>query len=249
MSATSSTLNSNLWAVIPAAGVGKRMQSDIPKQYLKLQGRTVLEQTVHRLSVITEIKKIIIAVSEGDPYWSEQQFDVPQSIVRADGGNERCHSVLNALQSIQAQGAASNDWVLVHDAARPCVRRVDIEALIKTITTNGQGGLLAMPVRDTMKQADSNQCVEQTVDRSKLWHALTPQMFRLGELQAALQAALNDGYLVTDEASAMEHAGHHPLLVEGHGDNIKITRPEDLALAQFYLQHQDTEMQTLDDGG
>ena len=121
--------------------------------------------------------------------------------------------------------------------------------LIDTVTAKEQGGLLAMPVRDTMKQSDTDQCVAKTVERSNLWHALTPQMFRLGELKMALTQALADGYLVTDEASAMEHAGFHPLLIEGHGDNIKITRPEDLALAEFYLQHQETIATVMDDGG
>ena len=157
--------------------------------------------------------------------------------------------MLNALHALQKHGAAADDWVLVHDAARPCVRQADIESLIRTVTTSDQGGLLAMPVRDTMKLANNNHCVEQTIDRTKLWHALTPQMFRLQELQTALTKALEDGYLVTDEASAMEHAGYHPLLIEAHSDNIKITRPEDLALAEFYLQNQDKETQTLDDGG
>ncbi|MFO7603188.1 MAG: 2-C-methyl-D-erythritol 4-phosphate cytidylyltransferase [Gammaproteobacteria bacterium] len=240
--------NLNLWAVIPAAGVGRRMHTATPKQYLQLQGRTVLEQTVHRLAAVTSICGIAIAVNERDPYWSQQQFDVPQRIFRAPGGAERCHSVLNALQVVQAHGAAADDWVLVHDAARPCVRCTDIVSLIEQVRADGQGGLLAMPVHDTMKQADAQQRVARTVERSGLWHALTPQMFRLGELHDALVAALDEGYLVTDEASAMEHAGHHPLLVEGHGDNIKITRPEDLALAEFYLQHQLDMTTVMDDG-
>ena len=237
------------WAIIPAAGVGKRMQSKIPKQYLQLQGRTILEQTIHRLAIIPQINAIVIAVSEDDAYWSEQQFDIPQRVVRASGGKERCHSVLNALHTLEEQGAAANDWVLVHDAARPCVRHEDIQSLISIVTDEGQGGLLAIPVRDTMKQADDHQCAKKTVDRAHLWHALTPQMFRLEELKTALTTAMGDGFLVTDEASAMEHAGYHPLLVEGHGDNIKITRPEDLALAEFYLQRQSSETLTMDDGG
>jgi len=237
------------WAVIPAAGVGRRMQSAIPKQYLKLQGRTVLEQAVHRLAAVPRIEAMVIAVATEDPYWPKQRFDVLPRVMRAPGGNERCHSVLNALSVLKEYGAAAEDWVLVHDAARPCVRRQDIEDLIEKVSANTHGGLLAIPVQDTMKLMDERQCVAQTVDRNQLWHALTPQMFRLQELQTAILAALNDDYLVTDEASAMEHAGYHPLLVEGRGDNIKITRPEDLALAEFYLQNQGNEMQTLDDGG
>lgn len=249
MSTTPTPVKNSLWAVIPAAGVGKRMQSDIPKQYLKLKGRTVLEQTTHQLAGITDIRAIAIAVTDEDPFWSNQQFDIPQRIIRASGGEERCHSVLNGLSALEENGAGHADWVLVHDAARPCVRQVDLYALISQVITKGEGGLLSIPVRDTMKQADNDQCVEQTINRSRLWHALTPQMFRLGELKLALIKALDDGYLVTDEASAMEHAGYHPMLVEGHGDNIKITRPEDLALAEFYLLHQDSETLTMDDGG
>jgi 2-C-methyl-D-erythritol 4-phosphate cytidylyltransferase len=224
------------------------MQSDIPKQYLHLQGRTVLEQTVHRLALVEQLKGIAIAVTTDDPYWAEQQFDIPQRIFRTEGGKERCHSVLNALQTLYSNGAAGNDWVLVHDAARPCVRQSDIELLIEKVSATGQGGLLAVPVHDTMKQADHQQQVKRTIDRSRLWHALTPQMFRLEALHDALVAALDEGYLVTDEASAMEHKGMQPLLVEGHGDNIKITRPEDLALAEFYLQHQEAMTNVMDDG-
>lgn len=246
---TQSSSSNQYWAAIPAAGVGKRMQSLIPKQYLTLQGRTVLEQTVHRLAAEARIEAIAIAVTADDPYWTEQQFDIPQHVLRAPGGDERCHSVLNALSVLREHGADSEDWVLVHDAARPCVRQQDIAQLIDEVTRQSQGGLLAIPVRDTMKQADNRQCVEQTIDRSNLWHALTPQMFRLGELESALNTALSDGYLVTDEASAMEHIGQHPILVEGRGDNIKITRPEDLPLAEFYLQYQDNETLTMDDGG
>lgn len=248
MSATSTTEKNTIWAVIPAAGVGRRMQSDIPKQYLKLSGRTVLEQTTHRLSHIKEIKTIVIAISDGDPYWTDQQFDIPQGVIATSGGEERCHSVLNGLHTLEEHGATQDDWVLVHDAARPCVRPDDIRSLMTNVIRKGQGGLLAIPVRDTMKQADKNQCVEKTIDRSTLWHALTPQMFRLGELKLALSKALDDGYLVTDESSAMEHAGYLPLLVEAHGDNIKITRPEDLALAEFYLQHQEAMTTVMDDG-
>ena len=238
----------NYWAVIPAAGIGKRMRSDIPKQYLRLQGRTVLEHTIHRLAAVNQIKGIAVAVARQDPYWPEQQFDIPQSVFRAAGGDERCHSVLSALDSLQSHGANANDWVLVHDAARPCVRRSDIDLLMAAVTVGGQGGLLAIPVRDTMKQANSSLCVEKTIERSNLWHALTPQMFRLQELHTALTIALRDGYLVTDEASAMEYAGQQPLLVEGHSDNIKITRPEDLALAEFYLQNQSDLTTIMDDG-
>ena len=133
--------------------------------------------------------------------------------------------------------ADASDWVLVHDAARPCLRSEDIDKLIEK-AINDIGGILAVPVRDTMKRADDDQHISETVDRNQLWHALTPQMFRLGQLHDVLTLALDNNQLVTDEASAMELAGHKPLLVEGHSDNIKITRPEDLALAEYYLKQQ-----------
>jgi 2-C-methyl-D-erythritol 4-phosphate cytidylyltransferase len=144
---------------------------------------------------------------------------------------------LNALQELSTH-ASDEDWVLVHDAARPCVRTEDIARLIAQLTDDPVGGLLAVPVRDTMKRASSNQRVISTETREGLWHALTPQMFRFGKLRHALEQAIEDEALVTDEASAMELAGNEPLLVEGHADNIKVTRPEDLALATFYLQQQ-----------
>lgn len=238
------------WAVVPAAGVGKRMQSAVPKQYLPLYGRVVIEHTLQRLAAHAAIEAIVVATSDDDSYWPEIQTEyIATPVYRVAGGVERCHSVLNALIYLQDK-ASHGDWVLVHDAARPCLRHTDIDLLIATVTRQGQGGLLGMPVRDTMKQVDAANRVEQTIDRSRLWHALTPQMFRLGDLHAALQAALANNQLVTDEASAMELAGIQPLLVEGHGDNIKITRPQDLDLAEFYLQQQAmAENNNIDDGG
>ncbi|MBI5040510.1 MAG: 2-C-methyl-D-erythritol 4-phosphate cytidylyltransferase, partial [Gammaproteobacteria bacterium] len=157
--------------------------------------------------------------------------------VTASGGIERAESVLNALDMLR-EHAVEDDWVLVHDAARPCVRTEDLNHLVTALRDDAVGGLLAIPVRDTMKQADAEQRCNATVDRSRLWHALTPQMFRLGALRDALRSAAARGVVVTDDASAMEQAGLRPRLIEGHADNLKITRPEDLALAEFYLRQQ-----------
>ena len=154
-----------------------------------------------------------------------------------NGGQERCHSVFNALLHLLPY-ADENDWVLVHDAARPCLRKDDIDYLIETLAQDPVGGLLAMPVRDTMKRAGVDGRVEGTVDRVQLWHALTPQMFRVGELFRAIKSALDQNSLITDEASAIELAGKQPCLVEGHAYNIKITQPEDLSLAEFFLLQQ-----------
>lgn len=224
------------WAVIPAAGVGKRMQADRPKQYLELHGRTVLEHTLARFLDHPQISGVVVALTEGDPYWQELAITHPKLSV-APGGKERCHSVLNALQVLR-QRADESDWVLVHDAARPCLRREDLNHLIDVLSPHPVGGLLGLPLADTVKRTGADDTVIETVPREHLWRALTPQMFRLGELHEAVDAALKNNRLVTDDASAMELAGKAPKMVEGHGDNIKITRPQDLALAQLYLAQQ-----------
>ena len=227
-----------VWAVVPAAGVGKRVGDDIPKQYLRLHHQTILEWSLERLMQVPEVQKIVVAVSEGDEYWPELKIMAHERIETAEGGYQRCHSVLNGLHILNRL-AEDSDWVLVHDAARPCVRVADIEKLIDTATARDQGAILAIPVRDTMKKSNDNNEIEETVERDFLWHALTPQLFKFGELKQALQAALDDGFEVTDEASAMEHAGFKPLLVEGHSDNIKVTLPQDLHLAAHFLTQQE----------
>ncbi len=225
------------WAVVPAAGVGKRMASAVPKQYLSLAGLMVIEQTLERLLSHPQLESVFVALSEQDGWWPNCSFATDPRVVRVAGGTERCHSVLNALDALSAV-AAEDDWVLVHDAARPCLRKRDLELLIDKLSSHPVGGLLGVPVRDTMKRTDSDATVTATVPREQLWHAFTPQMFRLGQLHSALKQALKRGDMVTDEASAIELSGLQPLMVEGHADNIKITRPEDLTLATFFLQQQ-----------
>jgi len=227
------------WAVVPAAGVGKRMQADRPKQYLEIEGRPLIDYAITRLVADPHIEGVVVAISAEDSYWPTLNLALNKPLWIAEGGVERCHSVLNALQQL-ATHVHEDDWVLVHDAARPCVRPEDVARLIEQLADDPVGGLLAIPVRDTMKRAEANRRVITTEDRQGLWHALTPQMFRYGKLRHALEQALEDEALVTDEASAMELAEHEPLLVEGHADNIKVTRPEDLALATFYLHQQGT---------
>ena len=227
------------WVMIPAAGVGRRMASTIPKQYLPLAGRPVI---VHALTALLEHPRIagaVVAISADDGWWPDIAATLaltkPLRIVA--GGAERSYSVLNGLMALQ-EWAAPDDWVLVHDAARPGLRREDVDQLLSELADDPVGGLLAIPVRDTLKQADAAGRVAATVDRSLLWHALTPQMFRLGLLYAALSAALTRGLPITDEAAAMEAAGFAPRLIAGRTDNLKITHPEDLALAEFYLTRQ-----------
>jgi len=230
-------MQSNHWAIIPAAGVGKRMGADIPKQYLVLAGRPVIDHTVERILLHPRIDGVYVALGEEDGWWADTEYADHPDLVRVAGGTERCHSVFNALNALAGR-AKPDDWVLVHDAARPCVRREDITGLVDQLQSHPVGGLLGMPVRDTMKRTDGVGVITATVSRENLWHAFTPQMFRFGMLLDALSRALAAGVLVTDEASAMEWAGHYPLMVAGSPDNLKVTRPEDLALAAFYLDAQ-----------
>ncbi|PSJ46579.1 2-C-methyl-D-erythritol 4-phosphate cytidylyltransferase [Zobellella endophytica] len=218
-----------LTAIVPAAGVGKRMAADIPKQYLPLAGRTVLEHTLSRLLEHPAITRIVVATGEQDEWFPTLAIARDTRIERVIGGRERADSVLNALARVDT------GRVLVHDAARPCLHRCDLDALL-TAADQPQGAILACRVRDTMKRGDGRGAIMESVSRDELWHALTPQCFATGPLRRALSAALRQGLAITDEASAMEWAGFHPRLVEGRGDNIKITRPEDLALAAFFLQ-------------
>ncbi|MDN2480199.1 2-C-methyl-D-erythritol 4-phosphate cytidylyltransferase [Vibrio agarivorans] len=226
-----------IYAIIPAAGVGSRMQADKPKQYLTLQGKTILEHTAALFLQRDDIKEVIIAISPDDPYFDALSLSQHPKVVRVTGGKERADTVLSALQYIDSK-EQGNAWVMVHDAARPCLQQDDINRLKAAALSHSVGGILAAPVRDTMKRGNSAQGIDHTVDRENLWHALTPQLFPINSLKTCLEQALKQGYQVTDEASALEFAGYAPELVTGRADNIKITRPEDLALAQFYLMNQ-----------
>jgi 2-C-methyl-D-erythritol 4-phosphate cytidylyltransferase len=224
------------WAVVPAAGVGQRMGSAIPKQYLPLVGRPVIVHTLETLLRYPPLAGVVVAIGADDGWWPAMAIgiDSAKPLRVVTGGVERGQSVLNGLEALR-EWASPDDWVLVHDAARPCLSTEDLDRLLAELDSDPVGGLLAVPVRDTLKQADAAGRVTTTVDRSRLWHALTPQMFRLGLLRDALRDALARGLTVTDEAAAMEAAGFAPRLIEGRADNVKITRPEDLALAEFYL--------------
>ena len=220
---------------MPAAGVGKRMNADRPKQYLELAGKTVIEHTLYRLLSADVFAAVAVAISVEDPYWPELDVSVHEKVITAAGGKERADSVLSALKSIRDL-ASDNDWVLVHDAARPCITATDIHFLIDSLMDDPVGGILALSSHDTLKNVQSGSILG-TLDRSHIWRALTPQMFRYGSLKQALEMAEGNP-AITDEASALELQGLQPKIVEGRPDNIKITRPEDLALAQFYMEHQ-----------
>ncbi len=228
------------WAVVPAAGIGTRMGSNVPKQYLLLNDRPIIEHALQALLNHPKIVKVVVAIADSDQWWVNTSVSRHSRVQRVLGGTERANSVLNGLLSLQGD-ADVDDWVLVHDAARPCLHRADLEHLIETLRHHAVGGLLGYPLSDTIKRVNDQASVLETLPRDQLWRAFTPQMFRYGALQAALTYARSSALQVTDEASAMELAGSIPQLVEGRSDNIKITRPVDLELAHFYLNQQSRE--------
>ncbi|UBX49628.1 2-C-methyl-D-erythritol 4-phosphate cytidylyltransferase [Providencia alcalifaciens] len=224
-------------ALIPAAGVGSRMNADCPKQYLSVAGKTIIEHTIDALLRSGDVQKIVVALSAEDDYFHHLDIAKDPRIVTVTGGKARADSVLSGLNYLVQQPEYDDAWVLVHDAARPCLHLDDLNAIVQLATQNDCcGGILAAPVRDTMKRgAEGTQSISHTVEREALWHALTPQFFPLVLLRDCLDKALKENAVITDEASALEHCGYQPILVSGRADNLKVTRPEDLALAEFYL--------------
>lgn len=221
-------------ALVPAAGIGRRFGGETPKQYLSLHERTVMEHSLELLLTIPQIERIVVAVHAEDLRWQSLALFDDIRIETVIGGDERCHSVRNGLHHIDTH-YPDCEWVLVHDVARPCCPYGDIEKLLQQLVDHPVGGLLAAPVSDTLKRVDAMQQVLETVDRSALWQALTPQLFRRRLLLDALEFCLARGVNVTDEAQALEAVGLVPEVVEGSRRNIKITRPEDLALAEYFL--------------
>lgn len=218
-------------AVVPAAGIGSRMQAECPKQYLSIGGMTLIEHSIRALLQSSQISKVVVSLSPHDVQFAQLSIASDPRIQIVIGGRQRADSVMAGLEQ-----AGSHGWVLVHDAARPCLHIDDLNRLLAISTFSDVGGILATPVRDTMKRGEpGKRDIAHTVDREELWHALTPQFFPLELLKTCLRRALDEGATVTDEASAMEYCGFHPMLIAGRSDNIKITRPEDLALAEFYL--------------
>lgn len=238
-------MTSGIWVLVPAAGTGSRMGADRPKQYLPLADTTVLSATLTRLSNCPVISGVLLGIAPNDAYWPDYAVDTEVISKLKDtfiGGQTRAETVLRGCQSL-LKTVSGDDWVLVHDAARPCVRIEDIDRLVQAVQNNKQfdGGLLGLPVSDTVKRTDGDSRVLETVPRAGLWRALTPQMFRVSRLYEALQKAEIDGIEVTDEAQAMENIGAHVHMVEGSADNIKITHPGDISLAERYLEQQKLE--------
>ena len=226
-----------LAVVIPAAGVGSRMQADKAKQYLTIGHKTILQHTLECFVTLPFVEQIYVSVSESDQRFATLDITRSDKVIRVKGGKERADSVLNGVTQAQQDG---HQWVMVHDAARPCVSTEDIESLYQTCLEQNEAGILASPVRDTMKRSQTqNQTIATTIDRNGMWHALTPQCAKVEQLHLALRQKLqSDGLIskaITDEASALELAGYPVHLVQGSVKNIKITLPEDLELAEFYL--------------
>ena len=230
-----------IWAVLPAAGIGRRMGSTIPKQYLTIDGVPLILHALRRLSAVSEIQIIIVVIHSEDNQWAKLQKSIGEEfknrIITVRGGDERYQSVLNGLTAV-AEFADKDDWVLVHDAVRPCVRTSDIESLISKVLPHSVGGLLGSAVDNTLKKVGADLTVIETVDRESYWNALTPQMFRFAQLKASIEAVLASGEQVTDEAAAMEVAGFKPIMIAGSKDNIKITVESDLLLASQILKNQ-----------
>jgi 2-C-methyl-D-erythritol 4-phosphate cytidylyltransferase len=227
-------LTRRILGLVPAAGTGQRMGVDRPKQYLSLGSRTLLERSVECLLADGRVERVLVVVAPGDPRAASLGLP-PRCEVRDIGAGSRAASVLAGLTAL-SEVAGPGDWVLVHDAARPCLEAADLARLIDAVQGDDAGGLLAIPLGDTLKRGRGGR-VDATVDRRELWRALTPQFFRLGVLLPAMRAR-PDPEAFTDESAAVEATGRSPLLVTGSADNIKVTTPADLPLAEAILRRQ-----------
>ena len=223
--------------VIPAAGSGRRFSSQMPKQYAALAGSTVIEHALATFEADVDCAGIVVAIAADDTLWPAVAARRSPRVETTSGGEQRAHSVRNALRALAAR-VRDDDWIMVHDAARPCFSAADLATLKQQLAAHAVGGLLAVPLADTLKRADDNAPAEvaATLDRSGLWRAATPQMFRFGVLLHALEGALAANRIPTDEAQAVEWAGFKPQLVAGRADNIKVTTADDLALAAAILK-------------
>jgi len=226
------------WAIVPAAGRGSRFGGAVPKQYLVLAGRPVIEHSLRAVLDHPDVDGVMVALAQDDAAWPGWREVGGKPVLTCVGGGERADSVLAALHALPAS-IDEDQWLLVHDAARPCLHRDDLARLLELGRADAVGALLGAPVRDTLKRADADADARSvgTEPREALWRALTPQLFRRGGLTRALASAHRNGIRVTDEAMAMERLGLKPRLVEGRDDNLKITTPADLALAEFVLSH------------
>jgi 2-C-methyl-D-erythritol 4-phosphate cytidylyltransferase len=225
-------------ALIPAAGRGTRYGGDMLKQYLPIRGRAVISHSIRALQFHPLVTSVTVILAADDQFFESAVGAGFATVSRVVGGDSRAESVRNGLAYL-LQTQAENDWVLVHDAARPCLSQASLDRLLEQGLQSPDGAILAMPVGDTLKRADESGGIDTTLDRRGLWAAQTPQLFRIGILATAIDAAHQAGRELTDEASAMEFAGYHPRLVMGSAANIKITHSSDLAIAEALLQRKE----------
>jgi len=218
-------------AVIPAAGIGQRVGADIPKQYLPILGKTIIEHSLTPFLAHPDIHRVIVSIAPNDQWFRALTIAQHPKLTLVEGGKERVDSVLSALQVLP-----SEEYILVHDAARPCIQTTDINKLIQHAKAQPSGAILASRVRDTMKRSNPHQRISETVERKDLWHALTPQLFKNKQLINAI-TSVTAQHLITDEASAIEMHGGDVMIIEGRSDNLKVTTAEDLLLAEFYLSN------------
>ncbi len=228
----------NIWVVVPAAGCGKRMGCDTPKQYLPVAGRSMLDWTLHQLLTLPEIDRVVVAIAPEDQQFAQLSYAGTPRVRRVAGGPSRAESVLSGLRSLRSE-AHANDCVLVHDAARPLIHPEDLRRVIHAVSEHpNEGVVLATPVADTLKSADQDARITGTVDRTALWQAQTPQAARFATLLEALEGAVSAGGMLTDEAGALEAAGVPVHLLPARHPNFKVTTPMDLALADLILAGQ-----------
>ncbi|KAG8154067.1 2-C-methyl-D-erythritol 4-phosphate cytidylyltransferase [Burkholderia catarinensis] len=229
-------MTSRLFALIPCAGTGSRSGSAVPKQYRTLAGRALLHYTLAAFDACSEFAQTLVVLAPDDSHFDARRFAGLRFAVRRCGGGSRQASVLNGLLELAEFGATDHDWVLVHDAARPGITPELIRTLVATLKDDPVGGIVALPVADTLKRVPAGgDAIIRTESRDALWQAQTPQMFRIGMLREAILRAQREGHDLTDEASAIEWAGHTPRVVQGSLRNFKVTYPEDFALAEAIL--------------
>ncbi|WP_201696952.1 2-C-methyl-D-erythritol 4-phosphate cytidylyltransferase [Paraburkholderia hiiakae] len=237
-------MTSRLFALIPCAGTGSRSGSAMPKQYRIVAGRDLLHYTLAAFDACNEFSQTLVVISPDDNHFDARRFGGLRFAVRRCGGASRQASVYNGLGALAEFGATDDDWVLVHDAARPGITPALIRRLVESLKDDPVGGIMALPVADTLKRVAPKDPaapgapgvhIARTESRDGLWQAQTPQMFRIGMLRTAIERAQQDGHDLTDEASAIEWLGHAPRLVQGSLRNFKVTYPEDFALAEAIL--------------
>ncbi len=232
--------------IIPAAGVGSRMNADVPKQYLKINRQTILDITLNKFLAYEKVKLVVLVISPEDRYYLHLENVEHENVVIIDGGEQRAQSVYNAIRYLYDSGLPDDSPLMVHDAARPCITDEDLDRLYESFSTSGKACLLAAPVVDTLQKISSDNKVEGLVERQQIVRAFTPQMARFEDLAFSLKAALDNSDFVTDEVSALTQAGHEVNVVFGRSDNIKVTVAEDLALAEFYLSQQEKDNKKAD---